>query len=73
MAPMAHEFDPDEPPIFDLEERDEIDPGTPRGELVLEGVRIPTDVVAYGNGKLPPSALQEIGVYRHRSDRKSVV
>ncbi len=66
MGPMAHEFDPDEPPIFDLEERDEIDPGTPRGELVLEGVRIPTDVVAYGNGKLPPSALQEIGVYRHR-------
>ena len=63
---MTHEIDPDEPPIFDLEERDEIDPGTPRGELVLEGVRIPSDVVAYGNGKLPPSALQEIGIYRHR-------
>ena len=63
---MAHEFDLDEPPIFDLEERDEIDPGPPRGELVLEGVRIPSDVVAYGNGKLPPAALQEIGVYRHR-------
>ncbi len=63
---MAHEFDPDEPPIFDLDERDEIDPGTPRGELVLEGVRIPSDVAAYGNGKLPPASLEEIGIYRHR-------
>ena len=63
---MAHDFDPSEPPIFDLEERDEVDPGTPRGELVLEGVRIPSDVAAYGNGKLPPAALQEIGIYRHR-------
>jgi peptidoglycan hydrolase-like protein with peptidoglycan-binding domain len=63
---MAHAVDPDEPPIFDLDERDEVDPGTPRGELVLEGVRIPPDVAAYGNGKLPSTALQEIGVYRHR-------
>ena len=69
---MAHdptrrsEVDLDEPPIFDIDERDEIDPATPRGELVLEGVRIPPDVVAYGNGKLPSTALREIGVYRHR-------
>ena len=63
---MAHQFDPDEPPIFDLEQRDEIDPGIPRGDLVLEGVRIPPDVAAYGNGKLPSAALQEIGIYRHR-------
>ena len=60
------EVDPEEPPLFDIEDRDEIDPGTPRGELVLEGVRIPADVVAHGNGKLPASALQEIGVHRHR-------
>ncbi|HZI44442.1 MAG TPA: peptidoglycan-binding protein [Ilumatobacter sp.] len=58
--------DPDEPPIFDIEDRDEADPATPRGELVLEGVRIPPDVVAHGNGRLPPTALREIGVYRHR-------
>lgn len=66
MGPMAHDLDPDEQPIFDLAERDEVDPGTPRGELVLEGVRIPPDVVAYGNGKLPEAALQQIGIYRHR-------
>ena len=63
---MTRDFDPDEPPIFDLDERDEVDPGTSRGELVLEGVRIPSDVVSFGNGKLPASALQEIGIYRHR-------
>jgi peptidoglycan hydrolase-like protein with peptidoglycan-binding domain len=60
------EVDPAEPPIFDIEARDEADPATPRGELVLEGVRIPPDVVAYGNGKLPPAVLKEIGIYRHR-------
>jgi len=59
-------IDPDEAPIFDIDDRDEEDPGTPRGDLVLEGVRIPPDVVAFGNGKLPAAALQEIGVYHHR-------
>ena len=64
--PRHPEVDPGEPPIFDIEDRDEADPATPRGELVLEGVRIPPDVVAYGNGKLPPAVLQEIGIYHHR-------
>jgi hypothetical protein len=56
----------DEPPLFDIENRLEADPDVPRGELVLEGVRIPADVVAFGNGRLPSDALREIGVYRHR-------
>ena len=64
--PRHPEVDPGEPPIFAIEDRDEADPATPRGELVLEGVRIPPDVVAYGNGKLPPAVLKEIGIYRHR-------
>jgi hypothetical protein len=56
----------DEPPLFDIENQREVDPDVPRGELVLEGVRIPADVVAFGNGRLPSQALREIGVYRHR-------
>jgi hypothetical protein len=60
------EIDVDEPPLFDIDERDEADLPTPRGELVLEGVRIPDDVIAYGNGRLPTSALREIGIHRHR-------
>jgi hypothetical protein len=56
----------DEPPLFDIENQRELDPDVPKGELVLEGVRIPADVVAFGNGRLPSEALHEIGVYRHR-------
>jgi peptidoglycan hydrolase-like protein with peptidoglycan-binding domain len=64
---MGSRIDVDEPPIFDVDEQHEVDPEPSRGgELVLEGVRVPPDVVAFGNGRLPPSALQEIGVYKHR-------
>jgi len=66
MSDQPSRIDVDEAPIFDIDAREEEDPGTPRGELVLEGVRIPEDVVAFGNGKLPASALQEIGIYHHR-------
>ena len=64
---MGQTVDVNEPPIFSFGDRDETDPDTVRGDqLVLEGVTIPPEVVAFGNGQLPPSALQEIGVYRHR-------
>jgi hypothetical protein len=64
---VGQRVDVNEAPIFGFEDRDEIDPEVVRGDqLVLEGVVIPPDVVAFGNGKLPPSALEEIGVYRHR-------
>jgi peptidoglycan hydrolase-like protein with peptidoglycan-binding domain len=65
--PRRPEVDTGEPPIFDIADRDETDPDIGRsGELVLEGVRIPSDVVAYGNGKLPQAVLKEIGIYHHR-------
>jgi peptidoglycan hydrolase-like protein with peptidoglycan-binding domain len=64
---MGSRIDVNEPPIFDVDRQHEVDPDPARGgEVVLEGVRIPADVVAHGNGQLPPSALQEIGVYKHR-------
>src|SRR3954469_19814727 len=66
MSDQPSRIDVDEAPIFDIDAREEEDPGTPRGELVLEGVRIPQDVVAFGNGKLPASALQVIVVYPPR-------
>jgi hypothetical protein len=60
-------IDSGEPPLFDLEHQQEADPDIGRGlELTLEGVRIPPDVAKFGNGKLPPPALKEIGVYHHR-------
>lgn len=71
MANHRSGFGSDEPPIFDIDERAETDPDDVRGELVLEGVRIPDDVKAFGNGMLPDAALQEIGIYRHRLHRSA--
>src|SRR5688572_4607933 len=62
------EIDPDEPPLFDLDDRPEVDP---RGDLlgdevVAEGVRVPAEIVALGNGRLPESTLQRVGIGSHR-------
>jgi D-alanyl-D-alanine carboxypeptidase/Putative peptidoglycan binding domain len=62
--------DPNEPPLFDIDamhepdgEGDADDKG---GPLLLEGVNIPFDILEYGNGQLPDTMLQKIGVSSHR-------
>jgi peptidoglycan hydrolase-like protein with peptidoglycan-binding domain len=62
------DIDPDEPPLFDLDDRPEVDPrGDLLGdEIVAEGVRIPSEIAAIGNGRLPEDALQKIGIGSHR-------
>lgn len=62
------ELDLDEPPLFDLDQRDETaeDEATDRGITEAEGVALPFDVLEHGNGELPDELLVPIGVARHR-------
>jgi hypothetical protein len=62
--------DDDEQPLFSLEGTDEpdesgefVDRG---GPLRLEGVEIPFEILEFGNGLLPDTMLQRIGVGSHR-------
>ena len=69
MSDESIQHDADDPPIFDIEAMHEIDDPDEeggRGGLRREGVDIPFEVQEYGNGKLPDSMLQEIGIYRHK-------
>ncbi len=64
-------IDHDEPPMFDLDSMAEADSDDDAivergGPLTLEGVVIPADIAAFGNGRLPDSALQQIGIGHHR-------
>jgi D-alanyl-D-alanine carboxypeptidase/Putative peptidoglycan binding domain len=63
-------IDQNEPPLFDIDETHEPDTGdegdSRGGSLTLEGVQIPFDILEFGNGQLPDSVLQPIGVARHR-------
>jgi peptidoglycan hydrolase-like protein with peptidoglycan-binding domain len=59
----------DEPRLFDIGAMDEPDDGVgddKGGPLRLEGVDIPFDVLEFGNGQLPDTMLQRIGVGSHR-------
>jgi len=62
------EIDPDEPPLFDIDDRDEpdVEGDESKGGLTLEGVEIPFELLEHGNGRLPDSALQRIGIGGHR-------
>ncbi len=59
-----------EPPLFALDETDEPDDSeelvSRGGPIRSEGVQIPSDVIDYGNGLLPDSLLQRIGIGSHR-------
>jgi peptidoglycan hydrolase-like protein with peptidoglycan-binding domain len=61
-------IDPNEPTLFDIDEMAEtdVDGDTSKGGLTLEGVEIPFDILEFGNGKLPDSALAKIGIGGHR-------
>jgi hypothetical protein len=65
------DIDPDEPPLFDLEERPEpdVEGDDSKGGLVLEGVDIPFELLEFGNGRLPDHALDRIGIGGHRLHR----
>lgn len=60
----------DETPLWDTNEMNEPDLEEDQGErgavLRLEGVTVPADLIEYGNGTLPDSALQLIGVGHQR-------
>ena len=70
MSEPVDRIDPDEPPLFDLDAMHEPDHDVTEGErgdtIILEGVTIPFDVAQYGNGRLPDSVLQRIGIQSHR-------
>ena len=70
MSDTAGRIDPDEAPIFDLDATHEPDSGEDeggRGDAIrLEGVQIPFDIAQFGNGQLPDSILQRIGIQSHR-------
>ena len=70
---MAHDIDPHEPPIFDFEDQDEpdVEGDDSKGGLVLEGVEIPFELLEFGNGRLPESALEKIGIGGHRLHRSA--
>lgn len=61
-------IDPNEPPLFDIDDTPEPDlRGDMLGdEVIAEGVKIPADVREFGNGQLPESMLQKIGIGSHR-------
>jgi len=62
-------IDPDEAPLFDIDATHEPDvesDGGKGGESKPEGVTLPFDVLEFGNGLLPDSALESIGVGGHR-------
>jgi D-alanyl-D-alanine carboxypeptidase/Putative peptidoglycan binding domain len=62
--------DQNEPPLFDIdamhEPDGEDDADDKGGPLLLEGVNIPFDILEFGNGQLPDTMLQKIGVSSHR-------
>jgi len=62
------DIDPNEPPLFDIEERAEpdVEGDDSKGGLVLEGVDIPFELLEHGNGRLPQSSLEKIGIGGHR-------
>jgi len=62
------DIDPNEPPLFDIDERAEgdVEGDDSKGGLVLEGVDIPFELLEHGNGRLPEGALQKIGIGGHR-------
>lgn len=68
MTDVPQSIDLDEPPLFSLDRMHEPDPpGGPFGVAVeSEGVRVPPDVVDFGNGRLPTEVLTPIGVRHHR-------
>ena len=65
------EIDPNEAPLFDVDEiaEGDVEGDDSRGGLTLEGVEIPFDILEHGNGRLPDSALESIGIGRHRLHR----
>ena len=67
------DIDPNEPPLFELEERPEpdVEGDDSKGGLVLEGVDIPFELLEFGNGRLPDSALDRIGIGGHRLHRSA--
>ena len=62
--------DQNEPPLFDIdamhEPDGEDDADDKGGPLLLEGVNIPFEILEFGNGQLPDTMLQKIGVSSHR-------
>lgn len=71
---MSIVIDPHEPPLFDIGATHEPDPDDSddrRLANVLEGVTIPPDIVVFGNGLLPDSALTRIGLASHRLHRSA--
>ena len=65
------EIDPNEAPLFDVDEiaEGDVEGDDSRGGLTLEGVEIPFDILEHGNGRLPDSALERIGIGGHRLHR----
>jgi hypothetical protein len=65
------EIDPNEPPLFDVDEiaEGDVEGDESKGGLTLEGVKIPFDILEHGNGRLPDSALERIGIGGHRLHR----
>jgi len=62
-------IDPDEAPLFDIDATHESDlepDGGKGGASKPEGVTIPFDILEFGNGLLPDSALESIGIGGHR-------
>ena len=65
-------IDADEPPLFDIgttHEPDDDTGGDKGGADKPEGVTIPFDILEFGNGLLPDSALEKIGIGGHRLHR----
>lgn len=60
-------IDPDEPALFDVDATHEpdVDDGD-KGVGNPEGVTLPFDILEFGNGQLPESALEPIGIGNHR-------
>ena len=62
-------IDPNEPPLFDIDETPEPDLRDDMlgdDSVMAEGVKIPADVLGFGNGQIPESMLQKIGIGSHR-------
>ena len=64
-------IDADEPPLFDIGtiHEPDVDDGGKGGVGKPEGVTIPFDILEFGNGLLPDSALEKIGIGGHRLHR----
>ncbi len=69
-------IDTDEPPLFDVDATHEPDIGTggaddKGGAGRPEGVTLPFEILEFGNGLLPDSALEHIGIGGHRLHRNA--